>query len=200
MANGRVCIGFSKPYVALYSNSGTTVTYTSGMALARGVDVTLSPESSSDNVFYADNVAAESDSGRFTGGTVSLTVDGLKDAANALILGLPAAETVTVGQETIDVYAYGDAQETPYVGIGFVAEYMEDGVISYVPTCILKTKFQQPETSAATMEDSVDWQTQSLTADIFRDDTTAHNWKKVGEGVATEAKAEAVIKAIFGIS
>ena len=50
-AAGKVCTGFSLPYVALYNNG----TYTSGQKLARGVDVTVSPESSDDNKFYADN-------------------------------------------------------------------------------------------------------------------------------------------------
>lgn len=56
MANGRVLTGFSKPYVAEYSASGNTVTYKSGMILARGVSVSLSVEASDDNIFYADNV------------------------------------------------------------------------------------------------------------------------------------------------
>ena len=38
-ANGRVITGFSQPYVALYSESGGTVTYASGQILARGVSV-----------------------------------------------------------------------------------------------------------------------------------------------------------------
>lgn len=41
MANGKVITGYSKPYVALYNNNGGTITYTSGMPLARGVDVSL---------------------------------------------------------------------------------------------------------------------------------------------------------------
>ena len=70
-AAGRVTTGFSLPYVALYAASGGSITYSSGAKLARGVDVTISPESSDDNKFYADNQVAEEDSGRFTGGTIS---------------------------------------------------------------------------------------------------------------------------------
>ena len=69
-AAGRVRTGFSLPYVAVCSGD----TYTSGQKLARGVDVTVSPESSDDNKFYADNHEAENDSGRLTGGTLSLTI------------------------------------------------------------------------------------------------------------------------------
>ena len=41
MAAGRVCTGYSKPYVAVYSESSGTVTYTGGMRLGRGVSVSL---------------------------------------------------------------------------------------------------------------------------------------------------------------
>ena len=73
-AAGRVCTGFSKPWVAQYNASGTTVTYSSAQRLARGVSVNLQPESSEDNNFYADNQVAESGAGEFTGGTVELEV------------------------------------------------------------------------------------------------------------------------------
>ena len=97
MANGRICTGYSKPYVAKYSASGSTVTYTEPTALARGVSVSISPETSDNNVFYADNVAAETEAGTFTGGTATITVDGLKDEAATLVHGLPEASTITVG-------------------------------------------------------------------------------------------------------
>lgn len=192
MANGKVCTGFSMPFVALYSNSGTTVTYSSGMDLARGVEVSLSPESSDDNIFYANNVAAESAPGTFTGGEVTLTVDGLKTAAEKLILGLPTSSG--------DWVAYGDDQSIPYVGIGFVVRYQEDGVESFTGVVLAKCRFQMPETSAATQEDEIDWQTQELTANIFRDDTSNHNWKFVSTDQTTEAAAYALVKSKLGVS
>lgn len=182
MANGRVCTGFSKPYVAVYSATGGTITYASGQDLARGVDVTIEPETSEDNIFYADNVAAESASGSFTGGTVTLTVDGLKTAAEKLIMGLP-----TAGSD--DFMAYDNSQQIPYVGIGFIARYMEDGVTSYVPYVLTKCVFSQIPTEAATQEAEIDWQTQELTATIMRGDDAAQTWKYVGKEYATEALA-----------
>ena len=55
-AAGKVCTGFAKPYVALYSNTGATTAYSGGMQLARGVDVSIEPEVGDANPFYADNV------------------------------------------------------------------------------------------------------------------------------------------------
>ena len=109
MAAGRVCTGFSLPYVATYSATGGTVTYSSGQKLARGVNVSITPESGDDNNFYADNVLAESANTTFTGGEVTLTVDGLLEAAEKLIMGLP---TSSGGWMT-----YNDDQAVPYVGI-----------------------------------------------------------------------------------
>lgn len=192
MANGKVCTGFSKPYVALYSASGTTVTYTSGMALARGVDVSIEPETSEDNNFYADNVIAESASGTFTGGTVSLTVDGLKADAERLIMGLPAAVD--------DWTDYNDEQAVPNVGIGFIARYQEAGAVTYVPIVLAKCQFQQVPLSAATQEEEIDWQTQSLTATLMRSDDAKHTWKSIGADQTTEAAAEAALKTKLGIT
>ena len=193
-ANGRVCTGFSKPYVAVYSNSGTTITYSSGQILARGVSVEIEPNAAdSDNIFYADNVSAEAVGGVFTGGKLTLTVDGLLDAAEKLLYGLP-----TAGSDGL--VAYGEDMSVPYVGIGFIARYMSDSVTTYVPIIICKCRFDEPGISAKTQEEEIDWQTQELSANILRDDSANHVWKYVGEGQSTEAAAEAKIKTKFNIS
>ena len=192
MAAGKVTTGFSKPYVALYGESGGTITYTSGQLLARGVDVTISPESGDDNIFYADNVAAETDAGRFTGGTVTLTVDGLLATTRKLIYGLPEADTE-------GWTAFGDDMVIPYVGIGFIARQQSDGVVTYVPTVLAKCRFNQSEDAAATQEEEIDWQTQSLEAVIMRGDDANHNWKFIGNDYPTEAAAEAALQAKLGI-
>ena len=190
MAKGRVCTGFSAPFVALYSAAGGVVTYSSGQALARGVSVELEIEAGDDNNFYADNVVAESSAGEFVSGTCTLTVDGLKDAARKLILGLPTADA--------DGFVhYGDSSIIPYVGIGYIARFMEDGVTSYVPTIIPKAKFAVPGQSASTQEDSIEWQTEELTASIFRDDTANKDWLLQGSDYATEALAQAALESVL---
>lgn len=192
MANGRVLTGFSKPYVAEYSASGNTVTYANGMSLARGVSVSLSVEASDDNIFYADNVSAETAPGTFTGGECSLTVDGLLDAAAKLIYGLPEAGS--------DGFThYGKSANPPYVGIGFVCRYMSGGVESFVPVVLPKCRFQAAGLDAATQEEEIEWQTQELTATIMRDDTANEDWKWIGAGVATETAAEDAIKTALNI-
>ena len=181
------------PYVALYAANEGTITYTGAMPLARGVEVSIEAESSDDNKFYADNIVAETAAGVFTGGTVTLTVDGLKDAAAKMILGLPDAET--------DGFTpYGDDQRAPYVGVGFIVRFQEDHVAKWVPIVLAKCTFSLPSTDAATQEDEIDWQTQELEATIMRGDDAKHNWKFVGSEYETEALALAALQTKLGVS
>ena len=87
-----VTTGFSKPYVAKYANESSTVTYSEGMPLARGVSLSLEVEAADDNNFYADNVVSVTESGKFVSGSATITVDGLSNDAATLIFGLPEPE------------------------------------------------------------------------------------------------------------
>lgn len=193
MAAGRVMTGFSLPYVALYTANGGTVTYSRGQRLARGVQVSIEAEAEDDNIFYADNISAESAPGIFTSGTATFTVDGLKLAAEQLIMGIPEADA----QGFIH---YGENLTIPYVGVGFICRYMEDGVTSYVPYILTKCRFVTPGVDAQTATETIEWQTQEITATLLRDDTANHDWKLVGSEQTTEALAEAKIKEIFNIT
>lgn len=193
MAAGRVMTGFSLPYVALYTASGGTVTYSQGQRLARGVQVSIEAEAEDDNIFYADNISAESAPGIFTSGTATFTVDGLKLDAERLIMGIPAADTE-------GFIHYGENLTIPYVGVGFICRYMEDGVTSYVPYILTKCRFVTPGVDAQTATETIEWQTQEITATLLRDDTSNHDWKLVGTAQTTEALAEAKIKAVFNIT
>lgn len=203
MANGRVITGYSKPYVALYAVSDNTVSYSGGMPLARGVSVSIDPESGDGNDFHADNVTAESVGGTFTGGTVTLTVDGLKDVARKLIMGIVTESTITVGTGTtssVKVYDYDDQQTAPYVGIGFIVRYMENGTTTYEPHIICKTVFSPEGLEAATQEEDIEFQTSELEATIMRDDSQYHRWQRIAEAQTTEVAAENIIKNLLNIS
>lgn len=197
MANGKVITGYSMPFVALYAAANGVVTYSGGIPLARGVDVSLSVEGGSDNDFYADNVKAESDTQTFSSGTLSLTVDGLKEAARKLISGVKTTRKEGTGDTAVSFDVYDDKQEMPYVGVGFVVRYMEDGVTTYAPIIIKKVKFSPEGLDAATQEENIDWQTTKLEASIMRDDTANHEWKLIGEDQTTEEAAVAAYKLVL---
>ena len=195
MAVGRVCTGYSCPYVAKYVNSSGTISYSDGMRLARGVSVNISIEVSGKNVFRADNQDAENEGSRFVSGEATFVVDGLKNAAEQMITGVSAPTSPDTWMK------YGDDAEPPYVAVGFIARYMSDGVTTYEPTILRKSRFNIPEESHETQDgEEINWQTQTLVAELFRDDSSSHDWKWKGVEEATEAAAEAKIKTALGIT
>lgn len=198
-ANGKVITGFSDPWVAIYANTGTTVTYTSTTVLARGVSVSITPDDiGDDNIFYADNEPAEYASAVFRGADLTLTVDGMLDSARDLVLGLPAAVATSVGTGTVDVTHFGDDQSIPYVGIGFVIRYMSDGVTSYAGVVLNKCKVKNIDTAASTQEEDIDWQTQELTGRVLRSDNANHDWRMITEDLSTQAEAVNAVKVLLG--
>ena len=203
LAAGQVVTGFSFPVVALYNNEGETVTYTSGMDLARGVSLDPDVATSGDeNIFYANNRSAETAQRRFRNGSISLTVDGLLTAAEKLIMGLGAgaASTVTVGQATVNMTDYGEAPQIPYVGIGAVVRSQSNGVEIFRAVVYTKCRFEQFNLPAATEEDDIDWQTTELSAQLSRDDTVKHNWQRVSEPLETELEAYNTVRVILGLT
>lgn len=200
MANGKVITGFSKPYVALYNANEGSPTYSNGMPLARGVSVSMESDNGDGNDFYADNRIAESVGGIFTGATATLTVDGLKEPARKLIMGLPDASTVEVDGTNVEVLDYDDRQVIPYVGIGFIIRFMENGITTYVPYVFPKAMFSVDSVEANTQEEEIDFQTTELEATVMRDDTQYHKWQRIGAGQNSEEEAEAVVKALLGIA
>jgi hypothetical protein len=188
--------------VAKYINDGGTISHSDGMDLARGVSVSTAIETlGEDNTFYANNDAAEEAQQRFRRGTATLTVDGLLRAAENLILGLPAARSLTVGTgNTVNMTDYGDDQNIPYVTIGFVIRRMSAGVTFYQACVYTKTRFAQFSPSAATQGEDIDWQTTELEARLLRDDTAKHNWQTVSEPLATELEAYNTVRVSLGLA
>ena len=197
MANGKVITGYSQPIVAKYVYSSNTISYTDKTPLARGVEVDLEVEIGDATNFFADNTIAESVAGQFNGATATLTVDGLKDTARDLIAGLVTTKTIIANSSTVTAKAYDDLQVIPYVGIGFVVRYMENGNTTYAPVILPKAQFSPESIKAATQGESVEFQTTELQATVMRADDANHTWKIVAADQATEAAAVAVIEAYF---
>ena len=197
MANGKVITGYSQPIVAKYAYNQGTISYSNKTPLARGVEVDMEVEIGDATNFFADNTISESVAGQFNGATATLTVDGLKDTARNLIAGLVTSKTIIANSSTVTAKAYDDLQVIPYVGIGFVVRYMENGVTTYAPVILPKAQFSPESLKAATQGESVEFQTTELVATVMRADDANHTWKIVAEDQATEAAAVAVIEAYF---
>lgn len=194
-----VTTGFSEPYVAKYSNTGATVTYSGGMKLGRGVSMSVDVKSAEDNNFFADDQIAESETGIMTSASGTFTVDGLEPEAATLILGLPEKGQETIKESPVDVYDYDDRMAVPYVGVGVLRRVMMKGVTTWEPIVFTKVKFNIPGDEAETQEDQIEWQTQDLDASIVRDDTEKHRWKREFARQTTKAAAVAILKGYLNI-
>ena len=184
--------GFSKPYVALYSGSGGKDTYTKGMSLGGGVGYSDSIEVADDNDFYADNRVDETESGVFTSGEATITVNYLSPEAAKMVLGL--TNQTTVGDVQWD--DYDDDTTPPDIGYGHVKQVVENGVIKYAAFILPRVKMALPSESAETRGESIDWQTQELTATIMRSLNGKHKWRSVlPKFFDTEGEAEAAVVA-----
>lgn len=195
-----VTTGFSEPYIAKYSNTGTTVSYSGGMKLGRGVSMSIEVESADDNNFYADDIVAETETGTMTSASATVTVDGMEPEVAAFALGLPAATQETIGESPVDVYDYDDRMNPPFLGLGVLRRVMLNGVQYWVPIVFTKVKMNIPSDEANTQEDQIDWQTQELEMTILRDDSANRRWKRVFERQTTKAAALKIITTYLKVS
>ena len=189
--------GFSKPYVALYSGSGGKDTYAKGMSLGGGVGYSDSIEVADDNDFYADNRVDETESGVFTSGEATITVNYLSPEAAKMVLGL--TNQTTVGDVQWD--DYDDDTTPPDIGYGHVKQVVENGVTKYAAFILPRVKMALPSESAETRGESIDWQTQELTATIMRSLNGKHKWRSVPpKFFDTEDEAAAAVVAYLSQS
>lgn len=192
-------IGLSKPYYALYANTGSTVSYSGGALLGKAVELSMELEGADANILYADNGPAES-ANQFAGGTLTITTDDLLPEAAAGILGL-TLQTVTndgIDTETPKELVFGDNQVIPYVGLGVIVKKQQSNVTKWLGLVYPKVQFANPGIAATTQGETIEWQTPELSATILRDDSSAHNWCRYSL-LDSEADAEAYVKQLLNI-
>ena len=195
-------IGLSRPYYAIYNNNNGTVTYSNGAAIGKAVELSVELEGDSGNVLYADDGPAES-ANVFAGGTITLTTDDLLPDPMIGILGIQQSTISDVEAVTTEDAAwllFNDQQSTPYVGFGAIFKKQQSNATKWVVVVYPKIQFQNPGDSAVTQGETIEWQTPELTANLMRDDTAAHEWKRVSTPLDTEAEALALLKDFLNIT
>lgn len=187
-----VTIGYSYPYIALYDGSTGSDKYTQGMDLGSGVSYSDSIEVADDNDFYANNRVDESETGKFVSGEATITVNGLTAAVAKVVLGVKNQTEVSTTQWD----DYDDDAAPPEIGYGHVKKVREKGEDKYIAVVYPRMQLNIPSSSAETQEKEINWQTQELTAKIFRSLNGKHKWKsEVPTPFSTEAEAYAAVKA-----
>ena len=197
-------IGLSKPYAALYAVSGSTVSYTSGALCGKAVSLELNLDSGNDNILYADNAPAESDT-QFAGGSITIGTDDLNATVMKTFLGMPEAAIVTTGFTNFTTtspkwYKNNDSQSVPYLGFGAIAKKNVGGVYKYVAIVFNKVQFANLAQSMETQGETISWQTESIEATIMRSDSTTHDWRWISSDMDSESDAEQVLKQALDIS
>ena len=192
-------IGLSKPYVAIYSNNGATVAYSNVGVIGRYTQLEINLTDGESNPFYSDDSEDQTDD-QFPGGTATITLGNLDADAMVKTLGMVRENITGVSGVTTEGAAWivnNDNQQTPYVGLGGIVKQKE-GAIGYVAVLLDKVRFRNFSNSYTTQGRTIEWQTQSLTADIFRSDKATHDWRRYSTVFPTAAEAEAALVAYFG--
>ena len=193
-------VGLSRPYVAVYADNGAgTVSYSRGFRAGRAVEYSFTlNDTGTGNTFYADNEAAESASGVFSGGSLSWTVAELEQAIAELILGLHT-EQIQVGEDTVNELVYDDTMASPYLGAGIIVKSIVHGQTKWRGVVFRKVQFAVPEDAATTQGETIDWQTDTITASVLRDDSENHKWRRTAV-FDSEGKADAYICHVLNIT
>lgn len=191
-------IGVSKPYVARYIDNGdSSVSYLDGVCLAKATEISASIETGENNMLYADNGVAESDKS-FAGGTLTVGVDDLTQEGSKVILGVKEGK-ITVNGVEVSELIYDDDTVAPNLGFGCIIKKMKNQVTLWRAVVFTKIMFGIPEDAATTQGESIEWQTPSIEAQIMRDDSEKHTWKREAT-FDSEAQAEAYIKAVLQVT
>lgn len=190
-------IGLSKPYFAIYNENNGTPTYSSGGTIGKYTEFSLELDDAEANILYADNGPAESDN-QFSGGTATVTTDDLRPEPMMAVLGLKAEQID--GDGDAQWIVFDDDQAIPYVGIGGVVKKKVNNITRWQAFILTKVQFANPGLSAVTQGETIEWQTPSLSSTVMRDDGPKHRWFMLSSFFATEAEAEAAIKAYLNIT
>lgn len=193
-------VGLSRPYVAQYTfdSANDSVTYSNGLLVGKAIEANLELNDSGDNILYADNGPAESDSS-FAGGTLDLTTSDLPLDAAALIFGA-VVDTVNVGETGEGQrLKFTGTQVSPYVGYGTVVEGQENNVPYYMAFILPKVQFAKPASSFVTKGESIEWGTPSLSATVMMSDAAEKDWNEWVR-FETFANADAYVRQYLNIT
>lgn len=193
--------GLMKPYYAVYTASGATVTYSDGGIAGHAINYSLTAEKGDNVDLYADNEIVETDYGKFKSGTLTLGTDNLSTAISKALLGVKEVSR-TVGSDTVTELVWDDDQATVEVGFGIIETKQVAGVDKYRAVVLARVTFSLNSEQATTQGENVEWQTPSIEGKVLRsalvDTNYNHPWKFEAT-LDSLASAEAYIKAVLNI-
>lgn len=183
--------------IGKYTNTDGTITYDTPVSMGDAMSVELNL-TAAEGRLYAESRLAEYKK-LITGGTASVGVKYITDAAQKLLFGM-SENTRNVGtnasQKSLKVTAKDIAK---YVGMGFYAPDAIDGTDKYTAVFVYKVLFGAPGYVYATKGDSITFQTPTTTGEFLADDSEDKN---IMETATLESETDAIawINKCFGAS
>jgi len=158
--------------VAKYVNTEGVISYTDRQVVGKAMQANFELRRAEARLYAEDGLAEYMTSA--TGGTVSLGVAYIKDAAQKLMFGLTEkSRNITVEGATSEVtgLAVSAKNEGVYVGIGFYCPAMMDGEKKFWVCRISKALFGPPSMSLQTKGETIVFNTPTTTGEMLMDDS-----------------------------
>lgn len=183
--------------IGKYINTEGTITYETPISMGDAMSVELNL-TAAEGRLYAESRLAEYKK-LITGGTASVGVKYITDAAQKLLFGM-SENTRNVGTNTSQKSLKATAKDiAKYVGMGFYAPDAIDGMDKYTAVFVYKVLFGAPGYVYATKGDSITFQTPTTTGEFLADDSEDKSIMEIAT-LASESDAVAWINKCFGAS
>ena len=183
--------------IGKYINTEGTITYETPISMGDAMSVELNL-TAAEGRLYAESRLAEYKK-LITGGTASVGVKYITDAAQKLLFGM-SENTRNVGTNTSQKSLKATAKDiAKYVGMGFYAPDAIDGTDKYTAVFVYKVLFGAPGYVYATKGDSITFQTPTTTCEFLADDSEDKSIMETAT-LASESDAVAWINKCFGAS
>ena len=190
-------------YAAKYVNTNGTITYTDPQQVGDAMTANLELRYAEGRL-YAESTLAEY-MRKAVGGTISLGVKYIKDAAQQMLFGkrtktrsityTPAGSTASTTTSVAGL-TIGGSDEGQYVGVAFYSPDMVDGVKKYTCVFVHKALFGPPSMALQTAGENITFNTPTTSGEFLSDDSATHELFETAV-VDTEEAAIAWVTAVL---
>lgn len=187
-------IGLKYPVYAVATETTSSISYSGGAVLAKGINANISIETN-DIKLYADDAIAETDYS-FSSGTVSIEIDDFTNTAQVALLGYTEGSTIDASLGTKELKA-ADSSTPVIVGFGFYGKKKVSNATKWRAIWLKKVQFKEPSDEMKTKGETVEFGTTSLEGTIMV--AADGYWKEEGT-FDTEAEAVSYLNTKSGIS
>lgn len=179
--------------IGKYVNTNGTISYDGITVMGDAMSVNLQL-TFAEGRLYAEGRLAEYIK-EITGGTASIAVKYIKDAAYALLFGSTTKER-TIGEKKVKSIVTTATDAANYVGLSFYAPDKIDGVQKYTCVLVKKVLFGPPALAYQTKGQNITFQTPTTTGEFLPDDSSTAELTEVAV-VDTEAEAVAWVSLVL---